>query len=253
MRRADRLFQLVQLLRHRRMATAAEIAAAFEVSIRTVYRDIRDLELSGEPIRGEAGVGYRLERGFELPPLTFRKDEIEALVLGARVVASWGDAELAEDAKSAMARIAAAAPASLHPALASAGLFAPATSRASRAARRLGPLRRAISDRNKLRIAYVDEKGDSAARVIWPLGLYFWGPSWSLAAYCELRRDFRSFRPDRMAKVEVLEEALPEDAPDLRAFIAAMAEREGYDPGDVAGVGWRDDAWLAMLGGSSKQ
>ncbi len=247
MRRADRLFQLVQLLRNRRMATAAEIADALEVSIRTVYRDIRDLELSGVPIRGEAGVGYRLERGFELPPLTFRPDEIEALVLGARVVASWGDAELAEAAKSAMARIAAAAPASLHPTLASAGLFAPATSRAERASRRLGPLRKAIGERRKLRIAYVDEKGDASARVIWPLGLYFWGPSWSLAAWCELRNDFRSFRPDRMARVEPLDATLPEDAPDLRAFIAAMAEREGYEPGDVEGVGWRDDAWLAML------
>ncbi len=247
MRRADRLFQLVQLLRKRRSATSAEIAEALEISVRTVYRDIRDLELSGVPIRGEAGVGYRLERGFELPPLTFRADEIEALVLGARVVASWGDAELADAARSAMARIAAAAPASLHPVLASAGMYAPATGRAERASARLGPLRKAIRDRHKLAITYVDERGEASQRVIWPLGLYFWGPSWSLAAYCELRQDFRSFRPDRMAGVEVLDATLPDDAPDLRAFVQAMAARDGTTPGEVEGTGWRDDSWLAML------
>ena len=102
MRRADRLFRLVQLLRARRFATGEQIAGELAVSKRTVYRDVADLQGSGIPIRGEAGVGYRLERGYELAPLIFTSDELESLVLGARIVAAWGDAELASAVGSAM-------------------------------------------------------------------------------------------------------------------------------------------------------
>ncbi|MEE9264479.1 MAG: HTH domain-containing protein, partial [Vicinamibacteria bacterium] len=94
MRRADRLFQIVQMLRRRRLTTAAQLAERLEVSERTVYRDIRDLSASGVPILGEAGVGYRLGKDFDLPPLMFSGEEVQALVLGARMVESWGDSEL---------------------------------------------------------------------------------------------------------------------------------------------------------------
>jgi biotin operon repressor len=125
MRRADRLFQLVQLLRLRRAATGRELAETLGVSLRTLYRDIRDLAHSGVPIRGEAGVGYRLDRGFELPPLTFSGAELEGLVLGARMVATWGDAELAGAVRSAMTKIEAVLPEGLRRVLLETALFAP--------------------------------------------------------------------------------------------------------------------------------
>src|ERR1700704_2188794 len=105
MRRADRLFQLVQLLRQSRLVTARRIAGELEISERTVYRDIRDLTLSGVPIRGEAGVGYALAHGFDLPPLMFTEEELEALVFGARVVQGWADPALAKAAASVIAKV----------------------------------------------------------------------------------------------------------------------------------------------------
>ncbi len=110
MRRADRLFQIVQLLRRRRVTTAAQIAERLEVSERTVYRDIRDLSLSGVPVLGEAGVGYRLGRDFDLPPMMFSVDEIQALVLGARMVESWGDEELRRAARGVLTKVEAVLP-----------------------------------------------------------------------------------------------------------------------------------------------
>ena len=94
MRRADRLFEIIQILRRKPTVRARDIAEALEISERTVYRDIRDLMASGVPIEGEAGVGYVLRAGFDLPPLMFKESEIEALVLGARIVESWADREL---------------------------------------------------------------------------------------------------------------------------------------------------------------
>src|SRR5437899_1479879 len=105
MRRADRLFQIVQRLRRRGVTTAAQLAQALEVSERTVYRDVRDLQLSGVPILGEAGVGYALPRGFDLPPLMFTEEELEALVVGARMVQAWGDQKLARAAEDALSKI----------------------------------------------------------------------------------------------------------------------------------------------------
>lgn len=125
MRRADRLFQLVQFLRTRRAATGQQIAEELRVSVRTVYRDIIDLQTSGIPIRGEAGVGYRLERGFELPPLTFTSEELEGLALGARIVAAWGDPGLASAVNSAMTRIESVLPPALRKVLIETPLFAP--------------------------------------------------------------------------------------------------------------------------------
>jgi predicted DNA-binding transcriptional regulator YafY len=125
MRRADRLFQLIQLLRRRDVATAAWLAVELEVSERTVYRDVRDLVLSGVPIEGEAGVGYILRRGFDLPPLMFTEAELEAMVLGARVVTSWGDAGLARGARDALARVESVLPDRLKQKLEKTPLFAP--------------------------------------------------------------------------------------------------------------------------------
>ena len=156
MRRADRLFRIVQHLRRRRLTTARQLAGELAVSERTVYRDVADLVVSGVPIRGEAGVGYALERGFELPPLMFTEDELEALVLGVRVVESWGDASLAAAARAVVQKVEAVLPERLQDRVGKAPLFAPGFHVPAGSARELGTLRRAIRERRKARLSYVD-------------------------------------------------------------------------------------------------
>jgi len=204
-RRADRLFRLVQLLRARRFATGDQIAGELRVSKRTIYRDVADLQGSGIPIRGEAGVGYRLERGFELAPLIFTGDELESLVLGARMVAAWGDAQLASAVGSAMTKIEAVLPEALRRVVLDTPFFAPGMPSAAAAAGELGTLRLAISERRLVHFRYAREDGEESERDARPLGLYFWGRKWTLAAWCELRQDYRSFRPDRMRRVQLLD------------------------------------------------
>lgn len=226
-RRADRLFQLVQLLRVRRFRTAADLAADLEVSARTVYRDVSDLVGSGVPIEGEPGVGYRLLPGYELPPLVFSREEIEALVLGARMVQSWGGEELALSARSAITKIEAVLPESLRPLLAGTALFSVTGQRSRALAVGLDALRHAISERRKLRFAYVDQHEAGSERVARPLGLYFWGAKWLLGAYCELRSDYRSFRVDRMRGIEPLDERWSEaDGIDLAGFLKHVQRRD---------------------------
>ena len=223
MRRADRLFQLVQLLRNRRAATGAALAAELAVSTRTVYRDVQDLVRSGVPIRGEAGVGYRLERGFDLPPLTFTPDELEGLALGARVIAAWGDPELASAAGAAMTKIEAVIPEALRPALLDAPLYAPSFPWTTAMAQNVGTLRRAISDRQCIHFAYTKRDGTGSHRDVRPLGLYFWGDRWTLATWCELREDYRSFRPDRMRDVTLLDRRFdPIQGPNLAGFLEGV-------------------------------
>ena len=212
MRRADRLFQIIQLLRRRQVVTAAALAQALEVSERTVYRDISDLVASGVPIEGAAGVGYMLRKGFDLPPLMFRDDEVEALVLGARVVTSWGDAQLARSARDALARVEAALPERLKERLARTPLYAPGFHVPPRVVAGLAALRAGVEERRKVRFGYTDLGASATERTVWPLGLFFWGSSWSMTAWCELREDFRSFRLDRMADLRVLEDRFPETA-----------------------------------------
>jgi predicted DNA-binding transcriptional regulator YafY len=212
MRRADRLFQIVQHLRGRRLTTARQLADKLAVSERTIYRDIRDLTLSGVPIEGEAGVGYVLRRGFDIPPLMFDRDEIEALVVGARMVQAWGGVQLAGAAREALVKIEAALPADLKREIDRSRLFALDFKVGAELQAALDPLRQAINEQHKLSCAYRRENGDISRRVLQPLGLYFWGAIWTLAAWCELREDFRNFRVDRMSEIRILDEnfaALP--------------------------------------------
>jgi predicted DNA-binding transcriptional regulator YafY len=223
MRRADRLFQLVQLLRLRRQATGRDLADELGVSLRTVYRDIRDLEGSGVPIRGEAGVGYRLDRGYELPPLTFSQAELEGLVLGARMVSTWADPELASAVRSAMTKVEAVLPESLRRVVLESALFAPDLPRSQEMTRDVDLMRRAIGERRLLSFAYTRADGEESVRSVRPLGLYFWGNRWTLAAWCEMRADYRSFRPDRMRAVSVEERRFdPQDGIDLAGFLARV-------------------------------
>lgn len=235
MRRADRLFQLVQLLRSRGFTTAEKLAREVGVSKRTIYRDIRDLELSGVPVRGEAGVGYQLERGFELPPLTFNSEEIEALVLGARIVSAWGDSDLAEAARGAMTKVEAVLPEGLREVFLNTPLFAPGRPNAAHLGKEMAVLRRAIASRHSVRFGYRRADGEDSERTVRPLALYFWGTKWTLASWCEYRRDYRSFRPDRMGKVQILDETFDGgDGIHLEAFLdhVEARNRESGEWGD---------------------
>jgi len=239
-RRADRLFRLVQLLRARRFATGEQIASELGISKRTVYRDVADLQGSGIPIRGEAGVGYRLERGYELAPLIFTSDELEGLVLGARIVAAWGDADLAAAVGSAMTKVEAVLPDTLRRVVLETPFFSPALPGASAMAGELALLRRAIGERRLVHFRYAREDGGESERDARPLGLYFWGRKWTLAAWCELRSDYRSFRPDRMRDVALLESRFdPTDGVSLAGFVAKR------DPAD-----WEKWEWPQREPGS---
>lgn len=198
MRRADRLFEIIQLLRRKPTTRAREIAEALEVSERTIYRDIQDLMASGVPIEGEAGVGYVLRAGFDLPPLMFKEQEIEALVLGARIVESWADQELAAAASDAIAKIEAVIPERLRSYMASTALLAPSPRFMEPIEFDLAELRRALRDQLKVRFRYTDVVGQGSERTVRPLSLAYFGPVWILAAWCELREDFRTFRLDRI-------------------------------------------------------
>lgn len=237
MRRADRLFRIIQILRQRKVVTAAYLAEQLEVSERTVYRDVRDLVTSGTPIEGEAGVGYSLRSGYDLPPLMFTEEEIEALVLGARIVRSVADTDLAKASESAIGKIESVLPKHLKPRLSDSSLFAPDPSVSVQVSRKLAPVRRAIAEGRKLHIAYATESGERTERVVRPLGAFYWGRVWTLGAWCELRADFRNFRVDRIEQATVLDElAGDEPGRTLNDFLRAMAERdEARELGRVEG------------------
>jgi predicted DNA-binding transcriptional regulator YafY len=209
MRRADRLFEIIQLLRRMKLARARDLAEKLEVSERTIYRDIRDLMASGVPVEGEAGVGYILRGGYDLPPLMFDKQEIEALVLGVRIVETWADAELAEAASNVIAKVEAVIPERLRRHIAETVLLAPSDHFAVPLSIDPGELRRAVNGRLKVRFHYRDLKDRDSERTVRPLALAFYGPIWLLASWCELRQDFRSFRFDRISELTILNETFP--------------------------------------------
>ena len=227
MRRADRLFQIVQYLRGRRLTTAAQLAQWLQVSDRTVYRDIRDLSLSGVPVEGEAGVGYRLSKGFDIPPIMFNLDEVEAMVTGARMVEAWGGPARAAHARSALSKIALALPAARREEIARSRLFAPGFHIKPEAAASLETVRQAILQRRKLRAEYTDSGQRASQRTLRPLAVYFWGTTWTLAAWCESRQDFRNFRLDRMGALEMLPEIFAETpGRSLEDFVRVMQNRQ---------------------------
>lgn len=241
MRRADRLFQIIQRLRRNRHPTiAAHLADVLGVSLRTVYRDIRDLVASGVPIRGEAGVGYVLSRSYDLPPLMFDEEEIEALVLGARVVRSWGDPALAAAADSVLSKVEGVLPEPLRDRVAGAALFA--LNRPRKAdGEMLGQLRIAIRGRRRVRLVYGDRHEQETDRIVQPLGLFYWGLLWTLGAYCELRQGFRTFRIDRIQRASLLDDSFPtvpgRTLADLFAHYAIEAEAEDAERARAAAHG----------------
>lgn len=205
MRRADRLFEIIQILRRKKSTRAADLATLLEVSERTIYRDIGDMIGRGVPIEGAAGVGYILRPGLDLPPLMFNENELEALLLGARIVQSWADPELAAAAATVMDKVAAVLPEPLRRQCDLARLWAPADHVRETIAIDQAALRHAVRDQRKIRFTYQDLDGRSSERTVRPLIMAFYGPVWVLAAWCELRRGFRVFRLDRMSGLAVLD------------------------------------------------
>ncbi len=209
MRRADRLFQIIQFLRSRRVTTAGWLAEKLEVSERTIYRDIQDLIVTGVPVEGEAGIGYVLRRGFDLPPLMFTAEEITALTLGARIVGSWADPELAKAAESVLSKVETVLPKSLQGRQDQTRLFAPFTQISTDVAKVMFKIRIAIDELHKLSFDYTTAEDIQSSRIIWPLGLFFWGSVWTLGAWCEMRSAFRNFRLDRIQNLTVSDEHYP--------------------------------------------
>ncbi|MEM6439153.1 MAG: YafY family protein [Pseudomonadota bacterium] len=235
MRRAERLFRLVSELRGRRLAvTAADLAGALEVSTRTVYRDVAALQASGVPVEGEAGVGYVLDSGYELPPVMFDREEVLALLVGGQMVRSFTDPALAEAAASAEAKIRAVLDDRALAAAEAIPYRAPywEGDAGTREVHRV--LREAAEGRRKLAIAYVDAAGAASRRVVHPLGLMAWRRVWTLLGWCELRDGYRNFRMDRIEAVETLEagfETGPERS--LQHYLEKVA------PHERDGDGWR--------------
>ncbi len=224
MRRADRLFRITQALSSDRWLTARVLAERLEVSERTVYRDIQDLSLSGIPIIAEAGMGYRLMEGYRLPPLMFDQEELEALMLGARMVGAWSDPLLAEAAERALARIEAILPQRLRPELGRNTLLVPPQGPDTAVGDALHLLRQAVREHRKVRFHYQREDGERSVRLVRPLGLAYWGRTWTLLAWCERRDAFRHFRLDRMRNLLESGERFPLEAGrTLDDFLAGIA------------------------------
>jgi len=201
MRRADRLFQIVQILRNKRLVTAKTLAERLEVSERTIYRDIQDLSLSGVPVEGEAGVGYHLRHTLDIPPIMFTAEEIEALVIGARMVKTWAGSELGQSAQSVLDKITAVIPGELKHHIDQSLLFSLRFGKREDIDISLDICRKAADQKRVLQLVYRRSDGEFSQRRIRPLGLYFWGNVWTLVGWCELRGDFRNFRLDRMQQI----------------------------------------------------
>jgi predicted DNA-binding transcriptional regulator YafY len=211
MRRTERLFQIIQILRSAHFpVTGRGLADELEISLRTLYRDMAELMAQRVPIKGEAGTGYVLEDGYDMPPLMLTADELEAAVLGAAWVAKRGDPSLARGARDLVAKLSAVIPEALRPILLDSGLkpisFAPIARDTFDGAE----LRRAIRDRRKVSIVYEDANGTTSARMIWPIFIGFLEDVRIVVSWCESRQDFRQFRTDRIRSLSVEVEQYPE-------------------------------------------
>jgi predicted DNA-binding transcriptional regulator YafY len=232
MRRADRLFDIIQILRDsRKPVTAAALAEALEVTPRTVYRDVATLQARRVPIDGAAGVGYVLRRGFDLPPLMFTSDEIDAIAVGARLVRRIRDPKLQAAAERVLGKVTVMLPEALRAHLAAPPFYVYEGDLPTAAAVDLADLRAAIYESRKLHIAYVDEHGNHTERTIWPVAMAYYTHVTLIGAWCELRQDFRNFRVERIAASELLEERFTVDREKLTAeWLALPKERPGTAP-----------------------
>lgn len=230
MRRADRLFQIVEHLRRKPVVTAAELSESLEVSVRTIYRDMDDLSASGIPLRAEAGMGYALEKGYDLPPLMFTQGELEALEIAARLLATWTDPELKAAAESALAKIGDVLPHTLKRNRSSIPVYAPDFFIDNRFFAPMPDIRRALREQRKIRVDYRKENGEESQRTLRPLAIIYWGRSWTLVGWCEWRDDFRHFRLDRIAGWTVLDDVFDaEVGKTYQDFLRLMEERQNAE------------------------
>lgn len=236
MRRADRLFQIVQHLRGGRLTTARDLAHKLEVSERTIYRDIADLIGSGVPIEGEAGVGYVMRAGYDIPPLMFTREEVMAVIAGTHLIERMGGAAMAAAAREALIKIQAVLPEALDTQTKRVEIHAGPTLRPSDRDRRfIDQIEAAIDRRVRLIMTYADEAGAHSTRTIRPLALWLWRNGWTVVAWCELRDDFRMFRVDRIESFTTGERFRAERTKGLNALYDQL-ETQGLDPrgdGDV--------------------
>jgi len=227
MRRADRLFQIVQALRGGRLVTARLLADKLEVSERTIYRDITDLQSTGVPVEGEAGYGYVMQDGFDLPPLMFTRAEIVALVAGARLIRAWGGLSMMQGAEEALIKINAVLPEADRARASAVHIHAISGSGLDDTARALiDQLEAASEAREKIALGYCDADGNVTDRVVRPLGLGFWGKVWTLLAWCEVRADFRMFRVDRIQQATACGTFRDEPDKSLTRFLEQEREQE---------------------------
>ena len=231
MRRADRLFDIIQHLRTAAgPVTAATLAAEFEVAVRTIYRDIATLQARRIPIEGEAGLGYVLRHGYDLPPLMFTTDEIEAIAVGTRMLRRTGDPGLQEAADSVLSKLAVVVPEALREVLTTPPVFVSTHGAPVPPVADLAAIRRVIREQRKLQIDYADEQGRRTRRIVWPIAVAYGIEATLLSAWCELRNDFRHFRTDRIAAVAVLDEHPPVSGRALMARWLETLHQEGDSP-----------------------
>lgn len=228
MRRAERLFRIINEMRTRNLIRASELAELFEISISTVYRDIAHLQASGLPIEGEAGVGYMLRPGFDFPNVTLTHDQIDALAVGLSFVERTGDTALAMAAREVRAKIQASLPAPEERRLADAPFFN--LQGKNSAPSNVAFIREAIRQRLVTLIAYENGDGKPSERRVRPLVVWNLTDGWMFSAWCELREDFRTFRFDRIAVLSFTGESFEDDdSKGLRAFLASEpCESDGH-------------------------
>ncbi|HEU0215759.1 MAG TPA: YafY family protein [Stellaceae bacterium] len=227
LRRADRLFDILRILRGARQpVTAASIADELEVTPRTVYRDIATLQARRIPIEGAAGIGYVLHRGFELPPLMFTEDEAEAIAVGVRLLARTGDPGLQKAAESVLSKVTLVVPDPLREYLSTAPVYVSKSGAPVPAQRDLPTtIRHAIRDSRKIRMAYRDEQGRETQRVIQPFAVAYYVEATLVCAWCELRGDIRHFRTDRVVSAEVLDEGFAIPEPIIAGWLAERQDQ----------------------------
>lgn len=222
--RAERLNDIVHYLRRMHQAVTAEtLAKTFEVSPRTIYRDIQSLIDTGVPINGEAGVGYVIDKHYHLPPIMFDADEIEAIALGIGMVSNWTDQAFANKAQSAFKKIQATLPPLLLHELHQISTFSEPSHYKIPWEVSFTEVRECIRRKHKIQFNYLDLQDRTTQRTIWPLALVSFSPVWLLAGWCELRQTFRNFRLDRISGLEALKQSFPNERDkNLKAYLAQV-------------------------------
>jgi predicted DNA-binding transcriptional regulator YafY len=248
MRSADRLFQIVLTIGRERTITGKRLAEILGVTTRTVYRDIRSLIDSGVPIQGEAGVGYRLRRGYQIPPLMFTDEELQALHLGASIVRTWTDASLAGAAEQVLAKVDAVLPPASRPKLTYGAMIVPGGHVPTIIADHLSMLRGAINVRRKVTFNYPRPFAECSDRIVRPLVLAYWGGSWTLGAWCENVADFRTFRVDGISGLEVSNETFDDEQDrKLADYLAAAPAHDAVLGGVVDALKSGSKLWPTAI------